>query len=63
MDKIVYGARIKDAQKFGFNECTVSNKKMKQDGKSSIEIIGDFLREENIALFKLWSEQKNKKAY
>ena len=63
IDKIVYGARIKDAQKFEFNECTISNKKMKQAGKSSIEIIGDFLREENIDLFKLWFGQKNKKAY
>ena len=63
IDKIIFGARINDAQKFGFNECTISNKKMKQSGKSSIEIIGDFLREENTSLFKLWSLQKNKKVY
>ena len=63
IDKIIFGARINDAQKFGFNECTISNKKMKQSSKSPIEIIGDFLREENIALFKLWFGKKNKKAY
>ncbi len=63
IDKIIFGARIKDAQKFGFNECAISNKKMKQSGKSPIEIRGDFLRKENIDLFKLWFNQKNKKAY
>lgn len=63
ISKIVYGARIEDAKKIGFNELIISNRKMKQLGNSSIEVIGDFLREENIKLFKLWSKQKDKRVY
>lgn len=61
--KIVYGARIEDAEQYGFRELCISNKKMKQLGNTSIEIVGDVLREGNIELFKLWSQQENKKAY
>ncbi|MFQ5891514.1 MAG: nucleoside deaminase, partial [Candidatus Methanofastidiosia archaeon] len=63
ISKIVYGTRIEDAKKFGFNELTISNKKMKQLSNSSIEIIGDFLREENLKLFKLWFNRKDKRVY
>ncbi len=60
---IVYGARIGDARKLGFSELTISNEQMKQLGNSPIELIGNILREENMGLFKLWSEQENKKIY
>ena len=38
IDKIVYGATISDAKKAGFNELTISNKKMKQLSKSKVKI-------------------------
>lgn len=38
IDKIVYGATIADAKKAGFNELTISNKKMKESGKSKVKI-------------------------
>lgn len=60
---IVYGSRIKDAKKIGFNEMCISNKHMKNLGKSPVKIIGDHLREECLHLFKIWSKQKHKKAY
>ncbi|MFQ6088663.1 MAG: nucleoside deaminase [Candidatus Methanofastidiosia archaeon] len=63
ISRIVYGARIEDAKKFEFNELIISNKKMKQLSNSSIEIIRDFLREENLELFKLWFNRKDKKVY
>ncbi|MFQ5421816.1 MAG: nucleoside deaminase, partial [Anaerolineae bacterium] len=49
ISKIVFGARIEDAQNAGFAELTISNECMKEFGNSSIEVVGDFLREENRA--------------
>jgi tRNA(Arg) A34 adenosine deaminase TadA len=63
ISKIVYGAQIEDAKKLGFSELTISNKEMKQSGNSRMEIVGDILREENLELFKLWSEQGNRRIY
>ena len=63
ISKIVYGAQIEDAKKLGFSELTISNKEMKQSGNSRMEIVGDILREENLELFKLWSEQENRRIY
>ena len=60
---IVYGARIEDARKAGFSELMISNKKMKELGHSRLAVTGDFLREENIQLFKLWSQRKDKRVY
>ena len=63
ISKIVYGARIEDAQKFGFSELTVPNQEMKRLGGSGIEIVADFLRDETIALFEAWSARKDKRVY
>jgi tRNA(Arg) A34 adenosine deaminase TadA len=63
ISKIVYGAQIEDAKKLGFSELTISNKEMKQSGNSRMEIVGDILREENLELFKLWSEQESRRVY
>lgn len=63
ISKVIYGAKISDAKKYGFNELTVSNKEMKEKGKSKIKIIGDFLRDETVELFKLWAKNKDRKTY
>jgi tRNA(Arg) A34 adenosine deaminase TadA len=63
ISKIIYGARIEDAKKTGFSELSISNKKMKNFGKSKIKIEGNFLRDENLELFKIWAKQKRKKIY
>ena len=63
ISKIVYGARIKDAKGFGFNEMLVSNEQMKSLGKSKIEIKGDILRDKCIEVFKQWALQKDRKTY
>jgi len=63
IDKIFCGARIEDAKRFGVNELTVSNHKLNKDGGSNIEIISDFMRNENIELFKYWESKNNKKVY
>ncbi len=63
ISKIIYGARISDAKKFGFNELSISNQTMKTKGKSNLEIRKDFMRKKNIKIFKIFSDQKNKKTY
>ena len=63
ISKIIYGAQIEDAKKLGFSELTISNKEMKQLSDSPIEMVGNVLREENLELFKLWSEQENRRIY
>lgn len=63
ISKIVYSAKIEDAQKFGFSELTVPNQEMKRLGGSSLEIVPDFLRDETIVLFEAWSARKDKRVY
>ena len=63
ISKIVFGARIEDAQQIGFSELVLSNQKMKELTGSSIELLGDFLREEVVGLFQEWSHSKKKRVY
>lgn len=63
ISKIVYGTKIQDAKKAGFSELAISNEQMKKIGKSCVQITDNFMRKENLELFKLWSKSKNKKVY
>lgn len=63
ISRIVYGARIADAKKFGFDELTVSNAAMKAMGGARLRIRKDFLRPACLGLFSLWAEQPGHKAY
>lgn len=60
---VVYGAAIADAQAAGFNELAISNEELKTAGKSLFDIVGHFLRDENVALFRAWKEGADKKVY
>lgn len=63
ISKIVFGARIADAEQAGFSELTISNEQMKTLGHSGIEITGDFLRDECAKLFTTWAEREDKQSY
>lgn len=63
IDRIIYGAKIEDAERFGFNELKVSCKTLKELGLSKVEINGDFMREENIELFEYWASSNADKTY
>lgn len=63
ISKIYYGARIEDAQAAGFNELTISNEQMRLQGGSPIEVIGDFLRDEAVELFRFWQHQHHHRVY
>ena len=63
ISKIVFGARIADAEQAGFSELTISNEQMKTLGGSGIEIVGDFLRDECAKLFEMWTRREDKQLY
>ena len=63
ISKIVYGASIRDAQASGFHELQITNARLKELGGSPLEITGDFLRDENLALFHFFEQQPNKRTY
>ncbi len=63
IDKIYYGASIKDAQDCGFSELTISNSEMKRKGKSKVKIIEGFLKEDCQKVFKTWLKSGTKKVY
>lgn len=60
---IVYGAGIADAQEVGFHELGISNNQMRDLCGSTVDIIPDFLREENIELFRLFVQQEIRRVY
>jgi tRNA(Arg) A34 adenosine deaminase TadA len=63
ISRIVFGTRIADAHNGGFNELTISNETMKKIGNSPVEIVAEFMREENRELFREWQKLENKKVY
>jgi tRNA(Arg) A34 adenosine deaminase TadA len=63
IDKIIYGAAIEDAGRFGFNELKVSNQMLKEMGLSNVEITGGFMKKECIELFEYWAAKFGDKTY
>ena len=63
INKIFFGAGIRDAKKAGFNEMMISNTHMKQHGKSHVAVTGGLLKEESLCLFEEWLQKRDKKFY
>jgi len=63
ISRIVYGARIEDAQEAGFKELPITNEKMKREGHSKIEITKDVLRDESQAVFSEWLNRSDRRPY
>ena len=63
IDTIVYGTNIQDVQDLGFNELELSNQTMKKKGKSPVEIIEGFMRDECKELLDEWSKKTSAKTY
>ena len=53
LDKIVFGTNIADACAIGFTQLDLSCQELKKFG-SDVELVGDFLKEESLDLFKHW---------
>jgi len=63
ISKIVFGARIADAEAAGFHELAISNETMKEQGKSKVELIPEVLQEEAKRLFDEWKAKHGEKVY
>lgn len=61
--RIVYSTRIADVQALGFNELSVSNEQLRTLGNSPIQLIGDFVRTEGLALLKSWQTSPGASLY
>jgi guanine deaminase len=60
---IIHGTTISDAKAVGFNELEISNERLKALGRSGIRIVGNFLRDECLALFRQWEALPGKRLY
>lgn len=63
ISRIVYGADITDAERFGFNELKITNHLLKELGLSNVEIVPDFMKKECVEVFEYWASKKDKKVY
>jgi len=57
LDRIVYGATVEDARSFGFNELQITNAQLKKLGVAGVKITPRFMRDEALALFKMWRDR------
>ncbi len=55
LGRIVYACRIEDAEKFGIWQIPIPSGRMKQLAHSSVDLIGDVLRDESLKLFEAWA--------
>jgi tRNA(Arg) A34 adenosine deaminase TadA len=61
--RIVYAATIEDARDFGFNELPISNQKLREISGAKVELVGAVLRDEALALYRLWVSRRDHRAY
>lgn len=61
--KIIYGTTIRDVQKLGFNELTISNHQMRTLGKSNLKLYPHFLRKECQLLLEQWKRCEHQQSY
>jgi hypothetical protein len=54
LPRIVYGARIEDAERLGIRQIPIDSARMKQMSRWPVELTGDVLRAEGIELLKAW---------
>lgn len=63
IDRLIYGTRIEDVKKLGFNELTIPVSRMKEEGSSEVEIEAGFMLEECEELLRFWDSLPNKVVY
>ena len=61
--KVVFGTSIRDAADAGFNELAISNQELNRTGCCHIGIVGGFMRDENLELFKEFAAMPGKRTY
>ncbi len=63
LQKVYFGAFIRDAKRAGFNELAISARRMKSLGKSAVNVYGGLLHHENTAFLDAWAARENKRLY
>jgi guanine deaminase len=61
INTVIFGTRIADAARTGFNELSISAAQMKRLGGSSVKVVGDFLADECGRLFTDWRIMEEKR--
>lgn len=52
--KVIYGARIEDAERLGIRQIPIDAARMKELSRWPVELVGDVLRAEGVELLKAW---------
>lgn len=60
---VIFGTKIADVLKRGFNELSVSSQKMKSQGRSKVCLKAGFMKKECLELLKVWDRQQKKVLY
>ncbi len=63
IERIVFGTRIEDVARLGFNELALSNEQMRAIGGSPILVTPDFLRDECHDLLNFWTRLESRQTY
>ena len=63
LDAVIYGTRMVDVQKRGFNELLISPSRMKIIGKSEVRILPGFLYDACESLLEDWDRLEHKQLY
>ena len=61
--RVVYGATIADAQRIGFHELGIASATMRELGGSTVELVGECLRAEAVAVMDAWCARWQATAY
>ena len=63
IEAVIYGTAISDAKKIGFNELSISCRRMKKEGSSKVKLFTGYLKRECLALLGEWGALENKVLY
>ena len=61
--RVYFGTTVRDVRALGFNELTISNRRLKKLGRSPVAIVPGFLRGECRELLDYWRRLPDRKTY
>lgn len=60
---VVFGTGIRDVRRLGFNELSISNRKIRREGHSDVSSRGGFMKAECLGLLEFWRNNKKRRTY
>ena len=61
--RITFGTTVGDVARRGFNELTIGNRRLKTLGKSQVELVSGFMREDCQELLEYWASKPGARTY